>query len=284
MSGRFNIIGVGEVLWDLFPEGKQLGGAPCNFVYHANKLGGDALVVSAVGNDRNGKDLSEALKRKNISNELIQANEKPTGTVEVSLNDQGVPEYHIHENVAWDFLRWDSAFQQSISETDIICFGSLAQRNRISRESIVRMLKSAGPDTLIVFDINLRQHYFNKEIIENSLQSCHVLKLNGEELQVLAGLFGLTGKSEEAQLFDLMDHYNLKLLALTHGSQGSLLMTPSEKSYMPTPIVQVKDTVGAGDSFTAAMIVGFAKGEPLNELHQKAVDISAFVCTQEGAI
>ncbi len=284
MSDGLHIIGIGEVLWDVFPEGKQVGGAPCNFVYHANKLGGNALAVSAVGNDENGRDLLEVLNKKNISTQLIQVNEKPTGTVEVKLNDQGVPEYIIHENVAWDFIRLDNAFQQSISEADIICFGSLAQRNKISHESIVQVLKSAGPDTRIVFDINLRQHYFNKEIIENSLQSCHVLKLNGQELQVLTGLIGLTGKSEEAQLIDLMDHYNIQLLALTLGQEGSLLMTPFEKSYLPTPRVQVKDTVGAGDSFTAAMIISFAKGESLNELHQKAVDISAFVCTQDGAM
>ena len=279
-----NIIGIGEVLWDEFPEGRQLGGAPCNFVYHANQLGANALAISAVGNDDSGLQILEILKKKNVSTELIQVNEKPTGTVEVKLNARGVPEYTIHENVAWDYIRFDSAFDHRLSEADIICFGSLAQRNKTSGETIVRMLNSAGPKTLIVFDINLRQHYYNKEIIENSLQSCHVLKLNGEELQIISGILGLTGNSEEAQVIELMERFNLQLLALTHGSEGSLLMTPSGKSYLPTPKVQVKDTVGAGDSFTASMIIGFAKGEPLNELHRKAVDISAFVCTQDGAM
>ena len=284
MEHVINIIGVGEVLWDLFPRGKQLGGAPCNFVFHANKLGANALAVSAVGNDENGQEILALLNKKNISQELIQVNEHPTGTVEVKLNDQGVPEYIIHENVAWDDIRFDSAVEQRLSETDIICFGSLAQRNKTTRESIVRMLKSASPKTLIVFDINLRQDYYSKEIIENSLQSCHVLKLNGEELQIITGLFGLSGNSEEAQVRELMERYNLQLVALTNGSKGSLLMTPSEKSDLPTPKVQVKDTVGAGDSFTAAMIVGYARGEPLRKLHQQAVDISAFVCTQNGAM
>jgi fructokinase len=279
-----NIIGIGEVLWDLFPQGKQLGGAPCNFVFHANKLGANALAVSAVGNDENGQEISKLLHKKNISEELIQVNEKPTGTVEVKLNDQGVPEYIIHENVAWDYIRFDSTVEQWLSETDIICFGSLAQRNKTSRESIIRMLKSASPETLFVFDINLRQNYYSKEIIESSMQSCHVLKLNGEELQIITGLFGLSGNNEEIQVRELMERFNLQLVALTNGSKGSLLMTPSEKSYLPTPKVQVKDTVGAGDSFTAAMIVGFAKGDPLKKIHQKAIDISAFVCTQDGAM
>lgn len=284
MKDSLNIIGIGEVLWDVFPKGKQLGGAPCNFVYHANKLGANASAVSAVGNDKNGQEIIELLNKKDISTKLIQVNEKPTGTVDVKLNDQGVPEYVIHENVAWDYIGFDSAFGYRLSMADVICFGSLAQRNITSGETIARMLSSAGPKTLIVFDINLRQHYYSKEIIEYSLQSCHVLKLNGEELQIVSGMLGLTRNGEEAQVIELIKRYNLQLLALTHGSEGSLLMTSSEKSYLPTPKVLVKDTVGAGDSFTAAMIVGYAKGEPLRKLHQKAVDISAFVCTQDGAM
>ncbi|MFO7864513.1 MAG: PfkB family carbohydrate kinase [Salinivirgaceae bacterium] len=242
MEHVINIIGIGEVLWDIFPQGKQLGGAPCNFVYHANKLGANALVVSAVGNDENGQEILALLNKKNISEELIQVNEHPTGTVEVKLNDQGVPEYVIHENVAWDYIRFDSAIEQSLSATDIICFGSLAQRNNVSGETIASILNSAGPNTLIVFDINLRQQYYTREIIENSLQFCHVLKLNGEELQVISVLLGLTGSSEENQVIELMERYNLQLLALTNGSKGSLLVTASEKSFLPTPKVQVRDT------------------------------------------
>jgi fructokinase len=279
-----NAIGIGELLWDLFPQGKQLGGAPCNFVYHANKLGANALPVSAVGNDDNGKEILELLIKKGISVELIQLNEKPTGTVEVKLNEQGSPEYTINENVAWDFIQFGTAVEQRLSKMDIVYFGSLAQRNRISRESIVRLIKSANPETLIVFDINLRENFYNKEMIENSLQSCHVLKLNGEEMQIITELLCLSGFSEEARAIELLECYNLKLLALTNGSEGSLLITPSEKSYLPSPKIQVKDTVGAGDSFTAAMIVGYEKGEPLSKIHQQAVDISAFVCTQAGAM
>lgn len=284
MKNRLNIIGIGEVLWDLFPMGKQLGGAPCNFVYHANKLGANAFAISALGNDENGQEILELLTRKNISKNLVQVNEKPTGTVEVKLNEQGVPEYIIHENVAWDDIRFNSAVEQSLLEADIVCFGSLAQRNNVSGESIARIVSSTGPDALIVFDINLRQHYYSKEIIENSLQWCHVLKLNNEELEIISDLLCLSDNSEEERAIELIKRYNLILLALTRGSEGSLLMTPSEKSDLSTPKVQVKDTVGAGDSFTAAMVIGFAKGDPLKEIHQKAVDISAFVCTKDGAM
>ena len=154
MNKRLNIIGIGEVLWDVFSQGKQLGGAPCNFVYHANQLGANALAISEVGNDENGQEILEVLNKKNVSTELIQVNDKPTGTVEVKLNARGVPEYTIHENVAWDYIRFDCAVEHRLSAADIICFGSLAQWNKISHESIVRMLRSAGPDALIVFDIN----------------------------------------------------------------------------------------------------------------------------------
>jgi fructokinase len=279
-----NVIGIGELLWDILPDGKKLGGAPCNFVYHAQKQGAKGLALSAVGNDDFGDEILNGLKKKNISSELIQVNDKPTSTVDVTLNDDGVPEYTIHENVAWDFIRLNEAIEQKVSNADIICFGSLAQRSTTSRQTIEKILEYSQPETLIVYDINLRQNYYNKEIIEKSLQLCNVLKLNEDELPVVCELLEITTEGEEQQVFALLNRYSLKLVAFTKGSEGSLLMTPSEKSHMSTPKVEVKDTVGAGDSFTAVMIMGFAKGNSLKEIHQKAVDISAFVCTQDGAM
>jgi len=279
-----NVIGIGELLWDVLPEGKELGGAPCNFVYHAQKQGAKALALSAVGNDDFVKEILYLLKAKNISAELIQINDKPTGTVDVRLHNQGVPEYTIHENVALDYITFNESWHQKVNQADIVCFGSLAQRNSTSRETIEKMLKSCNREALIVYDINLRQNYYSKEIIEKSLQLCNVLKLYEDELPVVCELLEVTAEGEEQQLSVLLNRFNLKLVAFTKGSEGSLLMTPVEKSYIPTPKVEVKDTVGAGDSFTAVMIVGFANGNSLKEIHQKAVEISAFVCTQDGAM
>jgi fructokinase len=278
------VIGIGELLWDVLPEGKKLGGAPCNFVYHAQQQGANGMVMSAVGDDKLGKEIIEVLKQKNLNADLIQVNNKPTSTVDVILNAAGVPEYRIHENVAWDYIRFNESCRQKAAEADILCFGSLAQRSATSQQSIEQILRSSKPGALIVYDINLRQSYYSKEIIENSIQLCNVLKLNEDELPVVSSLLKLPSSDDEAQIMELIKRYDLKLVAFTRGSEGSLLITPKEKSELPTPKVEVKDTVGAGDSFTAAMMIGFARGQSLSELHQKAVEISAFVCTSNGAI
>lgn len=279
-----HVIGIGELLWDVLPEGKKLGGAPCNFAYHAQKLGAKAMVVSAVGHDESGRELLQELDGKNISAELIQLNDKPTGTVDVKLNANGVPEYTIHENVAWDYIAYDDLLRQKIVEADIVCFGSLAQRNAVSRESITKILDCSRDEKLIVFDINLRQNFYTTEIIHESMQLSNVLKLNENELPAVCDMLGITAGTEESQVLELIKKYNLKLVAYTKGSNGSLLMIPSEKSFLPTPQVKVKDTVGAGDSFTAAMVIGFAYGHSLKEIHKNAVEIAAFVCTQDGAM
>ena len=283
-SKTLNIIGIGEVLWDVFPEGKKLGGAPCNFVYHAQKQGAKGLVLSAVGSDKNGEKIFELLHSKHISTELIQVNNKATSTVDITLNNQGIPEYTIHEDVAWDFIEYNDVIEEKVSKSDVIYFGSLAQRNLISRNTILKILIEHNPETIVVYDINLRQSFYNLRDIEASLQLCNILKLNEDELKIVCELTGINAKNEEQQVMKLLKRYNLKLLALTKGSEGSLLLNPSEKSYLPTPKVEVKDTVGAGDAFAATMIVNFTKGRSLKEIHKKAVEISAFVCTQDGAM
>lgn len=277
-------MGVGEILWDILPEGKKLGGAPCNFVYHAQMQGAHGLILSAIGNDDHGREILEVLESKQLSAELIQITDKPTGTVDVLLNEKGIPEYTIHEQVAWDFITPNEATEKAVSQADIICFGSLAQRNPISQQIIGELLKGCKEGSLVVYDINLRQHYYNRDIIHQSLQSSNVLKLNEDELPVVKDLLGLFSEEEEVQIRELLEMYSLKLVALTKGSEGSLLMTPTDQSYIQTPEVDVKDTVGAGDSFTAVMCMGFVKGKALHELHQAAVEISAFVCTRDGAM
>ncbi len=284
MKNKLKVIGIGEVLWDMLPDGKKLGGAPCNFVYHAQQQGAEALALSAIGNDPAGKEILEVLKDKEVSTALIQVNQSPTGTVDVKLNDQGIPEYTIHEHVAWDNISFNSQLASLISVFDIVCFGSLAQRSHTSRKTIESLLQNCDSSAYVVFDINLRQQYYSKEVILRSLELCNVLKLNEDELPVVCDLLEIQQTEEEEQIKHLIDTYSLKLVAYTKGSEGSLLVTPTNKSYIETPTVQVKDTVGAGDSFTAVMIVGFANGLDLKELHQKAVDVSAYVCTKDGAM
>jgi len=279
-----NVIGIGELLWDVLPEGKKLGGAPCNFVYHANQQGAKAKMLSAIGSDNLGIEILELLKQKSISFDLIQVNDNPTSTVDISLNAQGIPTYSIHEEVAWDYIRFNDLISKQIKEADIVCFGSLAQRNDVSRQSLEQILNCCSPGTLIVFDINLRQSYYSLEIIEQSLQQCNVLKMNEEELPILCELLNLSSQGDEAQISELINAYDLKLVAYTRGAENSILMTPRERSELPTPKVEVKDTIGAGDSFTASMILGFARGRELKEIHKKAVEVSAFVCTTDGAM
>jgi fructokinase len=284
MKNSIHIIGIGEILWDVLPEGKRLGGAPCNFVFHAKKLGAKALILSAVGKDKNGKEILNELQAKNIPTELIQINDKLTGTVDVLLNIRGEPNYTIHENVAWDFILFNESIEKKVNGADVICFGSLAQRNSVSGETIEKILNCCKPETMIVFDINLRQHYYTREIIRKSLYRCNVLKLNEEELTVVCGLLEITGENELGRINKLIEQYDIELVAFTKGAEGSLLVTKSGKSYLSTPTVKVRDTVGAGDSFTAAMIVGLMNRDPLVKIHQKAVEIAAFVCTQFGAM
>lgn len=275
------VIGVGEILWDLLPDGKMLGGAPANFVWHTLELGAAGVVISAVGKDEAGREILDLVDKKGLGNAIL-VNGYPTGTVKVELIN-GMPSYHIVENVAWDFIQVSPNTEQMVRQASAICFGSLAQRSKVSAESILKILSVTSQACLKVFDINLRQGYYNQAIIERSLNLADVLKINDEELTVLKDLLGIAG-TEETACRTLLNQYNLRLIALTKGVEGSLLVTPQDHSYKPTPRVRVKDTVGAGDSFTAAIVMGLLKGDSLKTTHQKAVEISAFVCTQAGAM
>lgn len=282
-----NVIGIGELLWDVFPNGKKLGGAPCNFVYHAQKQGAKGFPISAIGNDANGVEILKVLKEKSISSDLIQINHKPTSTVDVLLNRMGIPEYRIHENVAWDFIELNKEIAQKVIEACIVCFGTLAQRNSVSGNSIAQILelfKLSNPEALIVFDINLRQNFYSRNLIQKSLDFCNVLKLNEDELPIVCKLLNIEAKGEERQIHQLIKNYNLKLAVFTKGGDSSLLMTPHETSLLKTPKTEIKDTVGAGDSFTASVAINFANKLSIKEIHQKSVDIAAFVCSQEGAM
>ncbi|PWD99819.1 carbohydrate kinase family protein [Marinilabilia rubra] len=275
------VVGIGEILWDLLPEGKQLGGAPANFAWHAKQLGANGAVISAIGQDKLGDEILELINSKGLTNG-ISILEKPTGTVGVELVN-GIPDYTIFEDVAWDRIELNKTAIEVLDHADAICFGSLAQRSEVSRQTIRKALEATPIGCEKVFDINLRQNYYSKEIIEASLQQATVFKLNDEELIELRKMFQLEGDDLKV-CGELMGKFNLKLLALTGGEEGSTLMTISEVSHLETPKVEVADTIGAGDSFTAAITMGLLEGLPLPEIHRRAVNLSAFVCTQNGAM
>jgi len=282
-DNRFIIVGLGEILWDLLPDGKILGGAPANFAYHCKVLGADAQVVSAVGKDDLGDEIINKLGKLQIPTNYLAVDKKhPTGTVSVILDEEGHPEYTIHKDVAWDFIPESNEVTSLALLTNAVCYGSLAQRSGVSRETILGFLENTSTDTLNVFDINLRQDYYSKEIIENTLQFTDVFKLNDDELIVMEKMFSLTGSIRE-QLEQLLKVFELKMIALTKGDKGSELVTADEYSEYISPGVSVADSVGAGDSFTAALVMGMLNGEPLKKLHKRASDLAAYVCTQKGA-
>ena len=270
------VVGIGEALWDVLPTEKKLGGAPANFAYHAGLLGYDALAISAVGRDALGDEILDVLRQKNLEH-LMPRVDYPTGTVQVIVDDRGIPSYEIKQHVAWDHIPFTPEMEAIARECRAVCFGSLAQRSPESRATILRFLDAAGPDCLKIFDINLRQQFYTRDIIEESLRRCNILKINDEELEIVSPMLG---KDKHQLIAD----YQLSMLVLTCGTDGSYIITPDDESYLPTPKVEVVDTVGAGDSFTGAFVASLLSGKTIREAHQKAVEVSAFVCTQAGAM
>ena len=276
------VVGLGEILWDVYPKGKQLGGAPLNFSHHCAQLGAEAYPVSAVGADADGEEIRQILAAKNLPDLHVQTDPAhPTGRVNVTLKD-GKPTYEILRDVAWDYIRFDENLRNLAARADAACFGSLAQRNSASREAIHAFLDAMRPDSLRIFDINLRQDFYSREIIESSLRRANILKLSDEELPVLAAMFDLPGDAS-AQLRRLRELFDLRLVAYTRGGSGSLLLTATESSdHLGLP-TEVLDTVGAGDSFTATLCTGLLQNLPLAEINIRANRVAAFVCSQVGA-
>lgn len=276
---------MGEALWDCLPEGKKIGGAPANFAYHVSQFGFDSRVVSAVGADADGDEILDVFAQKNLRTQIERV-PYPTGTVQVTLDAVGVPCYDIREGVAWDNIPFTDELRDLALRTRAVCFGSLAQRSAVSRATINRFLDMM-PDVeghLKIFDINLRQGFYTKEILCESMRRCNILKINDEELVTVSRIFGYPGIDLQDKCWILLGKYNLKMLILTCGINGSYVFTPGNVSFLPTPRVEVADTVGAGDSFTAAFISCVLKGMPVAEAHRRAVATSAFVCTCNGAM
>lgn len=279
------IVGLGELLWDVLPDGKKIGGAPGNFAYHSSQFGFDSAVVSAIGDDKLGDEIVANLAEKGLGG-ILERVDYPTGVVQVTLDDNGVPIYDIKENVAWDNIPFTADLEALAKNTMAVTFGSLAQRNIVTRNTINRFLDAMGEDEerYKIFDINLRQGFYTRETICNSMERCNILKINDEELVAISRMFGYPGIDLQDKCWILLAKYKLKILVLTCGVNGSYVFTPGNVSFVETPKVEVADTVGAGDSFNATFISSLIRGESVQEAHRKAVRVSAFVCTQHGAM
>ncbi len=279
------VTGIGEILWDLLPEGKQLGGAPANFAYHVSQFGLGGCVVSAVGNDQLGQEIKAQLIEKDIDS-LIAEVPFPTGTVTVELDKAGVPRYDIKKNVAWDNIPFTPELEEIARRTKAVCFGSLAQRSIVSRDTIFKFLDAmkSGADTLRVFDVNLRQNFYSKDVLTRSFQYANIVKINDEELEELCRMYEIGGDSIAEKARVLLELFDLRILILTCGLNGSYVFAKGETSFLPTPEVEVADTVGAGDSFTASFIASLLQGISLPEAHEIAVATSAYICMNHGAM
>ncbi len=279
------IVGLGEALWDVLPEGKKIGGAPANFAYHVSQFGFNSKVVSAVGSDKLGEELLARFDEKGLRYNIEKV-PYPTGTVGVELDPNGVPLYEIREGVAWDNIPFTSELETLAKQTQVVCFGSLAQRSIVTRDTISRFLEAMPNEKghYKIFDINLRQGFYTKETICNSIEKCNVLKINDEELVAISRMFGYRGIDLQDKCWILLAKYNLEILILTCGVNGSYVFTPGSVSFVETPKVDVADTVGAGDSFTATFIVSILKGLDVRSAHMRAVRVSAYVCTCHGAM
>jgi len=302
-----NLVGVGEVLWDLLLTGPQLGGAPANFAYHAHALGAQTQVITRVGKDDYGREIIRRFHEMGLPETGVQVDETaPTGTAKVALSGDGLAHFTIQENVAWDHIAVTPEALVTAGEAHAICFGSLAQRCEHSRNTIQQLVAAAPADALRVFDINLRQQFYSRDVIEQSLQQANVLKLNDDELPTLAAMFDLTGSAED-HVERLAQMFGLRVVALTRGANGSLLYQEIEEpgqvcgggalprrdgaeprhdtrwSDCPSRPVKVVDTVGAGDSFTAAMVLGLLRKMDLEEINTIANEVARYVCSQPGA-
>lgn len=281
---RLRIATVGEVLWDVFHDGPRFGGAPANVACHAAALGLQAAVVSCVGQDSLGDGAVSFLQRHAVDTSHVQrTSELPTGTVQVQLDAAGRPTFEIAAPVAWDRLAWTASLAQFAATQQAVCFGTLAQRSDVSRQTIQQFVAATPDSCLRVLDINLRPPFVDDTVLRQSLQLANVLKLNDEELPHVAALTGASG-SQEQQLSQLRQRWELRLIALTRGAGGSLLQTAELTSELPGQTIAVVDTVGAGDSFTAALMAGLLRGEPLEVVHRRAAQLAAYVCTQPGAV
>ncbi|EDM28142.1 fructokinase [Lentisphaera araneosa HTCC2155] len=266
---------IGEILWDVFPDKKVWGGAPANFIFHTVQMGAEAAAYSAVGDDELGREITRAIKDCGI-NLKAPTTDHPTGVVDITLNKDGSANYQFNADCAWDHIALSSELINLSSNADLIAFGSLAQRSEQSRQTIYEALRHRKSCCKVLFDINLRQNFYSEEVILKSLNECDFLKLNEEELPIICDLLNI----EEAEL---SDSFNLELIILTLGEEGSTIISQNETSIMSASPCELVDTVGAGDSFTACFIINYLQGMPIKDAQKQASDMAAYVCSHSGA-
>jgi fructokinase len=284
MTSRRVVVGIGEVLWDVYPDGAHLGGAPANFACHAAALGAESWIVSAVGEDELGDRAVEQLRAIGPRvDQIARHSAHVTGRVDVTLDDRKRPAFEIAANAAWDHIPWSPSLEDLAQRADAVCFGTLGQRSPESRETIARVLRATRPESLRMFDVNLRQHYHDRETLEHSLALASALKLNEDELPAIASLCGIEAASTGQALKTIARRFDLRLVALRRGPDGAILVAGDEESSLPAPPVQVVDTVGAGDAFTASVVCDFLRGLPLEEINRRANEVAGFVCSVPGA-
>src|SRR6266849_4385860 len=282
---RYKIVGLGEILWDMLPDGKQLGGAPANFAYISALLGDEGVVASRVGRDSLGNGAVAQLAALGVTTGFVQSDTvHPTGTVQVEVDHAGQPKFEIAEGVAWDFLEWTPDWQKLAAQADAICFGSLAQRAATSRATIRKFLGATQKGAVRVFDVNLRQAFFSQEVLVESMKVADIVKLNHEELPRIMQLFGLQHRDEIASADSLMELHHLKLICVTRGCRGSLLISQQGLNEHPGYRIRVADAIGAGDAFTAGLVHEYLRGSSLPEMNETANRVGAWVASRVGAM
>jgi fructokinase len=279
------IVGLGEILWDMLPDGKQLGGAPSNFAYISTLLGNEGIVASRIGSDALGNEAIQRLAKLGLETSSIQGDPlHPTGTVQVEVDHAGQPRFEIAEGVAWDFLEWTPAWQHLAAQSDAICFGSLAQRAQTSRSTIRQFLGAAKKGAVRVFDVNLRQTFHSMEVVAESMKLADIVKLNHEELPRIMQMFGLPHRDEIASADSLVELHGLKLICVTRGCHGSLLINHQTLNEHPGYRIQIGDAIGAGDAFTAALVYEYLQGAPISRMNETANRMGAWVASRVGGM
>jgi fructokinase len=278
------VVGLGELIWDILPSGKQLGGAPTNFAYFSRLLGNESIIASRIGDDALGREAAQLLSRLGVSTKYLQVDRQhPTGTVRVQLDERGEASFAMNENSAWDYLEWTDGWKELSLKADVVCFGTLGQRADVARQTITRFLELTRPSALRVFDVNLRHSFFDAAMLEKFLRLANIVKLNLAEFYTLGRMLGYGANTEEGLARHLLNKFELELVAITRGERGSLLVTKDEALDHPGIKVRVRDTIGAGDAFIATLVHYYLRRAPLPDISETANRVAAWVATQEGA-